>query len=484
MIVLIVDDDRLVRFTIKSMLKDFMDDPGDLFLETSNGRDMVEVCKEKKPDVVFADISMPYMNGLDAIAECKKYSAMTQYVIVSGYSDFEYAQRGICLGISDYLLKPVDSEKLKGVIERIRQKMKEKKQESNSRFQLRVMGAFNDYASLGVEEDLKIVDMGDYLAFFLYVKEGDGEKEQLLDFQRMLIKEVKSLGEEVVSRKGHYAITNTSEGTICIVFDASEHMQGYIRSYMKKICLTVNNKYRFFYYLRCAKCDTLQGVYSGSEIADAQLYLLLDRQPGIIYEEEHLKRGDYEEEFLSQIEKLLEAWKQADGIACKEIINKTWRKYGEKDPEVDLNNLSAYCSMVCGCPISHESFKLFFKSFVESSEQMYSGPGAEETDMIDQVKVYIQKNYMHDISISQIAEQLGLTANYLSTIFRRKTGEKFIDYLTRIRLEAGKRLLVQNTSASVSDIALMVGYNSSRHFSALFQKQTGETPSVYRKSRL
>ena len=67
MIVLIVDDDRLVRFAIKSMLSEFMEDSTDLFLEAANGRDMVTVCSEKKPDVVFADISMPYMNGLDAI---------------------------------------------------------------------------------------------------------------------------------------------------------------------------------------------------------------------------------------------------------------------------------------------------------------------------------------------------------------------------------------------------------------------------------
>ena len=146
--------------------------------------------------------------------------------------------------------------------------------------------------------------------------------------------------------------------------------------------------------------------------------------------------------------------------------------------------LSEYCSVVCGCPISGQSCKLFFQSFVENSEQMYCGLGTEESDMIEQVKMYIQKNYMYDVSISQIAERFGLTANYLSTIFRRKTGEKFIDYLTRIRLEAAKKILVKNTSASVQDIALMVGYNSSRHFSALFQKQTGETPSVYRKSRL
>lgn len=172
MIVLIVDDDRLVRFTIKSMLRDFMEDADDLFLEATNGRDMVTICQDKKPDVVFADISMPYMNGLDAIAECKKHSPMTQYVIVSGFSDFEYAQKGIHLGVCDYLLKPVDREKIKGVIEKIRRRMGEKQKESNSRFQLRVMESFNYFASLGTGEDPEIVDNdSNFLAVFLYVKD-------------------------------------------------------------------------------------------------------------------------------------------------------------------------------------------------------------------------------------------------------------------------------------------------------------------------
>ena len=493
MVVLIVDDDRLVRFTIKSMLRDFLNDSTDIFLEATNGKEMVHICKDKKPDIVFADISMPYMNGLDAIAECKKKSPATQYVIVSGYSDFEYAQKGIRLGVSDYLLKPVDNERLRQVIEQIKKRLEEKKQEFNSRFQLQIMEAFNYFAALGAEDDSEFVDQGcNYIAFFLYVKEGECVKKQSLDFQKEIVKKMKILGEEVVSRKGHYAITNTAEGAICVIFNAPEHVQDYILSYMKKICMTINSKFyseqtknkEYFYYFRWIKREKMQEVYKETEKMDSQMYLFLDRHPGVIYEEDNLERGDYEKEFLFQIEKLLEAWKRADGIACKEIINKIWRKYREKNPEVDLKCLSEYCSVVCGCPISGQSCKLFFQSFVENSEQMYCGLGTEESDMIEQVKMYIQKNYMYDVSISQIAERFGLTANYLSTIFRRKTGEKFIDYLTRIRLEAAKKILVKNTSASVQDIALMVGYNSSRHFSALFQKQTGETPSVYRKSRL
>ena len=380
MIVLIADDERLVRFAIKSMLRDILGESEDIFLEVANGQDMVTVCSEKEPDVAFVDIRMPYLSGLDAIAECKKYSAETQYVLMSGYSDFEYAQKGIQLGVRDYLLKPVDCEKLKEVMEEIRQRMDERLQESNTRFQLQIMESFNYFASMGTEDKLKIMDeVHNYLAYFLYVKDSP-------DFQSTVVKEVKSLGDEVVSDKGHYAIANTADGTICIVFELPKRRQDSVMSYMKKICLAANNRHPFFYYLRWVQSNTLQEVCCESEKADRETYLFLDRRPGMIYDEKNLRRGEYETEFLAQIEKLIEAWKQADGIECKEIINKLWRKYGEQEPNVDLKYLGEYCSAACGCPISHESFKLFFRSFVEYSEQMYTGFREEESDMIDEIK--------------------------------------------------------------------------------------------------
>ena len=129
-----------------------------------------------------------------------------------------------------------------------------------------------------------------------------------------------------------------------------------------------------------------------------------------------------------------------------------------------------------------DSFKEFCRSFVDFSDTMYENVFAEENDLIEQIKKDIQENYMKDISISQLADKYHLTANYLSTIFHNKTGSKFIDYLTETRVYTAKSLLIKNATASVQDIAMMVGYNSARHFSTVFQKQTGVTPTAYRKN--
>lgn len=81
--------------------------------------------------MLFVDIRMPYVNGLDAISESRKHSPLTEYVIVSGYSDFEYAQMGIRLGVNEYLLKPIDEDELEPVMKKLKAKLKKQKVEFN-----------------------------------------------------------------------------------------------------------------------------------------------------------------------------------------------------------------------------------------------------------------------------------------------------------------------------------------------------------------
>lgn len=455
-------------------------------IEVSNGQDMVKLCQERKPDIAFVDIKMPYMNGLDAIEKSKESSEATEYVIISGYSDFEYAQRGIRLGVNEYLLKPADEEQLRKVAGKLKEKLKLRKRESNSRFQLRVMEAFNNYLTVGktgIEQEPSENKYG-YLGFIIYVKTNTQTHSQSMASQRELIELIRKSGDDVVARKGYYAISITGEGFPCVIFAGDDELKSYIISSMKKNIMAVKEKNnKIFQYAMYFKKDTLEEVYQVCEKMDAEAYMGMNYSSGKVYEYQESRFGSKEREFLKMVEQLLNAWESADGMACNEIMNHLWRRYKDETLDVDLVNISRYCSFITCVNIVGDSLKLFCESFVKQSDLMYGNVVREESDMIEQVKKYIQKHYMNDISISQIADHFELTANYLSTIFHRKTGDKFIDYLTRVRMEAAKKLLIQNLSASVQDIALMVGYNSARHFSALFQKTTGETPTSYRKSQ-
>lgn len=481
MIILVADDDRLVRFTIKSMLADIMN-TGYTVLEAANGRDMVKICREKQPDIVFVDINMPYISGLDAIVECKKYAENTEYVIVSGYSEFEYARRGISLGIQEYLLKPVSEEQLEKVMNELKEKMDKHKKESNSAFQLKLLDLFNYFPTV-VEhdnyEEFKLPQGYKYIVFGLFVN-GGKKNEVKAEIQKRIISEVSKLEKKVVDQGDYYALVYSNEGTPYFIFAVKDEEKVFMK--MRHLNMAeVEGTGAILLYFRAT---TMKGLYEVVEDVDKNSVVVMNYKSGMLLEYHNMIQLAEEDILLLRlIGKLLEAWRISDGVAYKEILNEMYRKHKDRKIGLNLQNIARYCSWITGKPIEASSYKAFCRSFVDISESMYIHAGVEEKDIIEQVKGYIQKYYMNDISISQLADQYNLTANYLSTIFHHRAGCKFIDYLTEIRITNAKKLLVQNTTASVQDIAMMVGYNSSRHFSALFQKQTGMTPTKYRKSK-
>lgn len=104
----------------------------------------------------------------------------------------------------------------------------------------------------------------------------------------------------------------------------------------------------------------------------------------------------------------------------------------------------------------------------------------EPPDMISEVIYSIEQHYASDISIAQLAERLRITPNYLSSTFHKKTGTTFTKYLTRLRIHRAKELL-STTNLPVKDIALQVGYYSTRHFVKLFIESEGCYPTEYKK---
>ena len=99
---------------------------------------------------------------------------------------------------------------------------------------------------------------------------------------------------------------------------------------------------------------------------------------------------------------------------------------------------------------------------------------------INQILDYVQKNYRRDLSLEEVAEYVNLSSGYLSNYFKEKVGMNFVDYLTKLRIEKAKELLM-HTNEKIYKIAEDVGYQNSQYFVTIFRKKTGVTPAEYRK---
>ncbi len=150
--ILVADDEYLVRSTIKSMLLDLGINERDID-EAANGSEVINAIGVKSYHIIFIDIRMPIMDGLEAIRIGKEMVESARWVVISGHSEFQYAQQAIKLGVKDYLLKPVEPVELEQLIEDIREEFKNLAMMANQEAESEINSLYS-----GLLDDNKLIE--------------------------------------------------------------------------------------------------------------------------------------------------------------------------------------------------------------------------------------------------------------------------------------------------------------------------------------
>lgn len=122
---LIVEDESLIRRSLVKLVSDSSLEFS-VIGEASNGSEGLELCKSLMPQVVITDIKMPQLNGLDLIKNARHLGIQCEFIILSGYGDFVFAQEAIRYGVIDYLLKPIKTEQLYMTLQKVKNKLYER----------------------------------------------------------------------------------------------------------------------------------------------------------------------------------------------------------------------------------------------------------------------------------------------------------------------------------------------------------------------
>ncbi|WHX48029.1 response regulator [Paenibacillus woosongensis] len=525
--VLIVDDEHFVRYGIKAMI-DWESMGFDVVGEASNGTEGLMAFEELAPDVVISDIKMPVMDGIEFVSQVRALDRQVKLILLTCLDDFEYAQKAIRLGITDYLIKsdimPKDLEQvmmnLKAVLDEAQSTAghspnKQAREESNKdrvTKEALLMGLAHGTISEAhvTEEKLLAAGLspGKTPLILLYIGIDDLEKlrshhseEEMIMFHTKgmeVTREICSMGAEdnemisgstglwTVLCKG---ITADAAGELAqrVISRISDELglsvtlgvssPIYTLHELRDAYLEAEHRYRLKLFIGCGIVIGQEFVYETDFAAkpvpvmnkklNDYLYSL-DReamQQYLVDTFDHVKaRLDYEGVHLISIELLL----NLTNMYLELSHDHEWLYERKKELFDQIKQLETLEEIISW-------FVEIYEELIQKMRAVYSS----DQGSIAKAVQYIEQNYDQDLSLQVLSQHVHLSKNYFSNLFKREMGEGVIDYITKVRLERAKALL-RNTDLKSSEVGMLVGISDSKYFSKLFKKMTGATPSEYR----
>lgn len=406
----------------------------------------LEYVMENHVDIVITDVSLPPFSGLVLCSRIMEHAPQTQFIIISGYADFSYAQKSMQCGAVGYCLKPIDYNELAGCIKkainRISPKSKLFREEFIEYLYENNIESLRDYLfehSIG-ESFYVGVSLGkkDLSPVFGGFSCPIGFNEHLyLSNKNMLL----SLTDEMTSDSELLGISIFEHKINC------EQVQ-------EAVYQTLYDSYQFFFESENASKRKLFKAHAeyNSE--------LLEQVRGRLSNPEELKRL------------LLESRVNHICIAA-EIYKIVQAHVGNEAPPYSYNQL------VCIYKDYYEMCEDIIR-LLASQAQLTVEYESSNRKFLEMLSI-INENYSKDISIQTISQRLDLNMSYISQLFKKETGTTFVKYLTKVRISHAKELLL-GTDMSVNEVGEACGFHDYFYFIKQFKKYTDQTPTAYRKS--
>lgn len=162
--VLLIDDENPVHLAIRSLVdwqKLGLREPQSAY----NGQEGLRLMERLRPDIAFVDMSMPLMGGADFLQVASRNHPYCQYIVVSGYDDFQYTKAAIRAGVVDYLLKPIDRGELERALKKAILRLPEKAPSREEQTPAEVIVSVRDYIDRHYQSDIRVEDLAERFYF-------------------------------------------------------------------------------------------------------------------------------------------------------------------------------------------------------------------------------------------------------------------------------------------------------------------------------
>ena len=509
--ILIADDEQKIRQGLRHIL-DWERLGYRIAGEAADGQEAVAFLTARNPHVVLLDLNMPKCTGLEVIERARAEGFTGKVIILSGYSDFKYAQEAIRLGVDSYLTKPIDEQQLVRFLEKLRRKIKEesRKQAAASNYYRRaretiVRDFFLNPAGVAY---LDLVDMNTAPVQYQVVRyESDSvhSAHPPFSFQQFLrVANKENHQFDQISMDSGEAVLLKGEGVIRRFHALLDRYRGPEASY-----LPVSLESIFLTYGRPVQAlADVHLSYEDAEQLRARKFFCPQNAHVMGYEQlPRFREPDqgpelpaldaYAQLILKQLQsfrrhQLSQTLSELGDSICRRTECRREAVYFLTDLYLQIKGQIIRCHPGITVPFPEGSWVMEYiqsRSYLheilrflsEQFELIMNCIGHDSKDSIlDEMLRYIEDNYMHPLKLEQIAPLFGYNCSYLGKLFKQKIGKSFNRYLDELRIRQSKAMLAEN-QLKIYQVAERVGYSNVDYFSAKFKKQEGISPTAYRK---
>lgn len=499
--ILIIDDEFIMRQGMKHMLN-WEQEGFQIVGEASNGREGLELVETLAPHIVLADIVMPQLDGMEFSRILQEKHPEIQLIILSGYDKFEYVKTALLNGAMDYILKPaLNPDILLAALKKAAERIPG---------MVLVRGEMVDYSRimeryiLGFDEKL---DKGSFQGCFpnSCFRLFGTDLKQVYGNHKAAISQARGKVWDFMNGQKSFDFlqVETDQKTLLYVVNYRASREEEVRSLLTGLAdsMALGQERSFFVMgSRFTDLSEIRQVYR-EELLPWSENGFYFKGSALIFPEElkapekDLEKFDFTgfsanlrnrkyEDALYQMSRYLQRAVETrmDVYRLKNLAKNLLYNFlvSLEEFQLDMEDLRRkYFLKLDEAPYVQEFLEVL-KETAEEFRKFFSESGSSTDRTIREILAFISDHYAEPLELKEVADRFNFNYHYLSSYFNSRAHESFSDYLNKLRIEKACGLLKESRTP-ISEVSSRVGYSDHSYFCRVFKKQTGYTPSAYRR---
>lgn len=503
--VMLVEDEELILQGIRNII-DWQEIGLEVVHMAHNGCEALEMWKKEKVDIVITDLNMPKMGGLELLAELRKESKKARFIILTGYDDFDYARTAIRLGVENYILKPIDEEQLLSQLKETVKKLDEADRIRNDYVEEKTGWIQFLSGKLSKEEDREFLDLlkssVKNSVFYAAIMKLNINSMKNIKITDVLVELKKEREHET------FMVIHLAADSLLLVWAKDDASEDDALDYFSGLQNRVESACGALSFVTvgpaCNSYEELPACYRAAQ--KQQKYLMIEgygsclseklmknrKSKDIVVDNTYLRKlilQKDKEGAMSYLEDLLinnvedsinidTLYQVAIKIAV--ILQEIKEEY-KLDASTDLQNLTDIIENIYQVESLYSLKSIFISEIVEIIRHLHE-EDSQYTPVVKQIMTEVQQNYKEDMNLKTLAYKYHMNASYLGQIFQKEVGCSFAQYMSNIKNEIAKDLIL-NTKMKINDIAKEVGYPDTSYFYRKFKQCFGVSPASLREMK-